>query len=42
MKERLLGSGATAFLTKSFDLDQFFEVLGEILDRAPGRRAVTS
>jgi CheY-like chemotaxis protein len=31
MRERLLASGATAFLTKPFDLDQFFAVLEEIL-----------
>jgi signal transduction histidine kinase/ActR/RegA family two-component response regulator len=38
VKDGLLGSGATAFLTKPFDLDEFFEVVGEILDAAPGRR----
>src|SRR5437588_1788133 len=31
LKERLLGAGATAFLTKPFDLDEFFEVLTDIL-----------
>ena len=31
LKERLLTAGATAFLTKPFDLDQFFEVLTDIL-----------
>ena len=31
LKERLLTAGASAFLTKPFDLDQFFEVLTDIL-----------
>jgi PAS domain S-box-containing protein len=31
LKEHLLGAGATAFLTKPFDLDEFFEVLTDIL-----------
>ncbi|MEA2589715.1 MAG: hypothetical protein QOH66_2642, partial [Actinomycetota bacterium] len=41
VKDGLLGSGATAFLTKPFDLDEFFEVVGEILDAAPGRRTTS-
>jgi signal transduction histidine kinase/ActR/RegA family two-component response regulator len=41
VKDGLLGSGATAFLTKPFDLEEFFEVVGEILDAAPGRRTTS-
>jgi PAS domain S-box-containing protein len=41
VKDGLLGSGATAFLTKPFELDQFFEVVGEILDAARSRRTTS-
>ncbi|HMC08463.1 MAG TPA: hybrid sensor histidine kinase/response regulator, partial [Actinomycetota bacterium] len=37
LKERLLMAGANAFLTKPFDLDQFFEVLTDILGPTEAR-----
>ena len=42
VRDHLLDSGANAFLTKPFELDQFFEVLTEILDMVPDRRTTTS